>query len=105
VKRGVTKGSLLTALSAQFPTALSLREGELPSSITVSHTPIRSRIRVSDAFDDIREPNSASDNYENSRSFPPRPYTPQPVVVSLTAETLDFSPILDETSELVLSYS
>jgi hypothetical protein len=105
VIRGVTKGSLLTALSAQFPTALSLREGELPSSITVSHTPIRSRIRVSDAFDDIREPNSASDNYENSRSFPPRPYTPQPVVVSLTAETLDFSPILDETSELVLSYS
>ena len=163
VKRGVTKGSLLTALSAQFPSALSLRDGEpfLPStsggssfSLTVSHTPIRSRIRVSDTFDDIRDPNSATDNGDNSLhgagsggpysrgvsacgsplhrveyesmstslsnkknhsninsssgsgSLPPGlgPFTPQPVVVSLTEKTSDFSPLLDETSELVLSY-
>jgi hypothetical protein len=102
VKRGVTKGSLLTALSAQFPSALSVREGESSFSMTVSHTPIRSRIRDSDAFDDIRGPNSASST--NSTSLPPGPFTPLPVVVSLTEETLDFSPVLDETSELVLSY-
>jgi hypothetical protein len=103
VKRGVTKGSLLSALSAQFPSALSIKEGESSFSMTVSHTPIRSRIRDSDAFDDIRGLNSANNDY--SGSLPPGPFTPLPEVVSLIEETLDFSPVLDETSELVLSYS
>lgn len=155
VKRGVTKGSLLYSLSAQFPSALSVSDGESMLSITVSYTPIRSRIRVSDAFDDIRGMNSATENSGNSVHSPdigslygrgvstcdspvhhlenesrstlhsnkknksntnssgsgsgsssllPCPFTAQPEVISLAEETLDFSPVLDDTSELVISY-
>ena len=179
VKGGVTKGLLLAALSAQFPSALSKIDEDVPPSssshipsapyplseldrtllsMTISHTPIRSRIRVSDAFDDDREVRSAGENSKNNlynsgydspygrglstcgsplqsiehehddgMSYPnsnkknntntnstnignsnphpvPVPFTPQPVVVSLTEQTLDFAPVIDESSELVLSY-